>query len=68
MSPLLGPSGYDVGAAAFAAHKHRITRTVDLALAADASSTFVRPTRGIDRPYVFQGAGHVAIEVGIERV
>ena len=68
LAPLLGQPGYDVGASAFVAHKHRVTPVVDFALAAGASSTFVRPSHAVDSPYVIEGAGHAAIEVGLDRI
>jgi len=67
-APLVGQPGYDLGASAFVAHKHRITRVVDFALAAGASATFLRPTHAVDQPDVIEGAGHAAIEVGFDRM
>ncbi|MEO7730269.1 MAG: hypothetical protein ABIY55_04805, partial [Kofleriaceae bacterium] len=67
VAPLLGQPGYDLGATAFVAHKHRITQLVDFALAAGASTTLLRPTRAVDQPYLIEAAGHAAIEVGFDR-
>jgi hypothetical protein len=65
--PLLGVKGLELGAAAFVTHKHRLNGYVAFALAAGASSTFLRPTDAQDNPYLFEAAGNAAIHVGLDR-
>jgi hypothetical protein len=66
--PLAGLSGYELGAAVFVAHKHRLNQYIAFALAGGASSTFVRPTMADDKPYLFEGAGHAAVNVAFDRM
>ena len=66
-APLLGVKGLEFGAAAFVTHKHRLNEFVAFALAAGASSTFLRPTNAQDNPYLFEAAGNAAIHVGFKR-
>ena len=63
--PLLGMNGLAYGGAAFVTHKHRLNEIVTFALAAGATSTFIRPTTAIDHPYLVEGAGHAAVLVRI---
>jgi hypothetical protein len=66
--PLAGLGGYQLGAALFVAHKHRLNQYIGFALAAGADSTFLRPTTADDKPYLLEGAGHAAVQVGFDRM
>jgi hypothetical protein len=61
--PLLGVAGFEVGAAAFVTHKHRLNGVVAFALAAGASTTFVRPSHADDSPTIIEGAGRASVLV-----
>ncbi|HET7505837.1 MAG TPA: hypothetical protein VFK02_32685 [Kofleriaceae bacterium] len=65
---LLGVAGYEVGAATFLTHKHRLNDIVAFALAAGANGTFVRPGHGGDGPTMLEGAGHASVLVRAEPV
>ncbi|HEU4734009.1 MAG TPA: hypothetical protein VFT22_39225 [Kofleriaceae bacterium] len=68
VGPLLGLAGFDVGAAAFVTHKHRLNEIVAFAVAAGASGTFVRPSQAGDGPMILEGAGHASVLVRAPRV
>jgi hypothetical protein len=68
IGPLAGLPGYELGAAVFVAHKHRLNQFIAFALAGGASSTFLRPAMASDRPYLFEGAGHAAVQVAFDRI
>jgi hypothetical protein len=67
-APLLGLPGFELGAAAFLMHKHRLNEFVSFALAGGASSTFLRPEMTDDQPYLFEGAGHAAVHVAFDHM
>jgi hypothetical protein len=61
--PLFGVDGLAFGGDVFFAYRHRLNEIATFALAGGASTTLLRPSDGIDDPYLIEAAGHVTVQV-----